>query len=214
MIAILDYRAGNQTSVLRALNHLGIEAAITADSAVIERAGGLIFPGVGQAAQAMDVLTELGLDRTLKNAIDRGQPVLGICLGCQILLDSSEEGHTRTLGLVPGVCKRFPDGLVQEDGTPAPVPHMGWNSVETDGTCPLFEGIDPRAQFYFVHSYYVETGLSLGTTTYGGLTFCSVYGRDNLWATQFHPEKSGHAGLTLLRNFCTRCCGTAPSNRG
>ncbi len=207
MLAILDYRAGNQTSVLRALRHLGIPAEITADPSVIGSAEGLVFPGVGSAGRAMDVLKEQGLDRCLARAVASGQPLLGICLGCQILLESSEEGNVPTLGLVPGRTRKFPDGLRLEDGSPAPVPHMGWNSVRPIGEGTLLEGVDPRAQFYFVHSYYVEPdpSLVLGMTRYGGMEFCSVYGRPGLWATQFHPEKSGRAGLAMLRNFHAHC---------
>ena len=207
MLAILDYKAGNQTSVLRALNHLDIPATITADPQVIAAADGIIFPGVGSSGQAMTVLGESGLDVCLREAVARHQPVLGICLGCQILLESSEEGPTRTLGIIEGHCRKFPVGLVQEDGTPAPVPHMGWNGVRMVREDPLFAGIDRDAQFYFVHSYYVETTpeLALGWTEYGGMTFCSVYGRPGLWATQFHPEKSGRYGLCLLRNYSAYC---------
>lgn len=207
MIAILDYKAGNQTSVLRALKFLGIPSVITADSEVLARADGIIFPGVGSSAQAMDVLRGEHLDLCLADAIARKQPVLGICLGCQILLEHSEEGNTRTLGLVKGECRKFPDTLLQEDGSPAPVPHMGWNTVSCTRDNELFRGIDASAQFYFVHSYYVapEDDLVLGQTSYGGLTFCSVYGRSGLWAVQFHPEKSGRFGLALLKNYHDYC---------
>ena len=207
MIAILDYKAGNQTSVLRALRFLGIPSAITADPEVLAGADGIIFPGVGSASQAMNVLVSEHLDRCLADAVARRQPVLGICLGCQILLEHSEEGDTRTLGLVKGECRKFAGDLRQEDGTPAPVPHMGWNNVACTRESELFHGIDPSAQFYFVHSYYVapEEDLVLGQTSYGGQTFCSVYGRPGLWAVQFHPEKSGRFGLTLLKNYCNYC---------
>lgn len=207
MLAILDYKAGNLTSVLRALQHLEIPAVITADPDVLARAGGIIFPGVGSSVQAMGALTESGLGNTLRQAIARKQPVLGICLGCQILLDTSEEGPTKTLGIIPGVCKKFPIDLVQEDGSRAPVPHMGWNSVRCEKDNPLFAGISPEAQFYFVHSYYVEPdpALGIGFTEYGGMRFCSFYGRTGLWATQFHPEKSGRAGLQLLKNYYAYC---------
>ncbi|MDO5536157.1 MAG: imidazole glycerol phosphate synthase subunit HisH [Desulfovibrionaceae bacterium] len=207
MLAILDYKAGNQTSVLRALQHLAIPSTITADPAVLAAAEGIIFPGVGSAGQAMGVLQEQGLDACLRQAVAKGQPVLGICLGCQILLASSEEGPTRTLGIVPGACRKFPDGLVQEDGSRAPVPHMGWNNVRCEKDNPLFAGIDRDAQFYFVHSYYVDPApeLAIGFTEYGGMRFCSFYGRPGLWATQFHPEKSGRAGLAILKNYYAYC---------
>lgn len=206
MLAILDYKAGNQTSVRRALEHLGIPCAITADPATLESAHGIIFPGVGAAGQAMRALHPTGLDNVLRDAVKRGQPLLGICLGCQILLDRSEENDTTTLGIVPGLCRRFEDSMREEDGTPAPIPHMGWNSLKVSAPCPLLEGVAPSAEFYFVHSYYVEPDPTfvIATTTYGK-QFCSVYGRDGLWATQFHPEKSGRPGLTILRNFYDYC---------
>ncbi len=207
MLAILDYKAGNQTSVLRALQHLDIPARITSDPTEISRAWGVIFPGVGSAGQAMSVLQTQGLDVCLAQAVTRSQPVLGICLGCQILLESSEEGPVKTLGLVPGDCRKFPDNLCQEDGSRAPVPHMGWNSVSLVRESRLFQGVDPCAQFYFVHSYYVEPApdMVLGLSSYGGMQFCSFYGRPGLWATQFHPEKSGPAGLAILMNFYAYC---------
>ena len=136
-----------------------------------------------------------------------GKPLLGICLGCQILLEHSEEdGGTAGLGLVPGVCRPFDPALREEDGRPVRIPHMGWNSLEAVAPCALLEGIEPMAEYYFVHSSYVEPdpSLVLATTTYGR-TFCSLYGREGLWAAQFHPEKSGRPGLNLLRNYYKYC---------
>lgn len=206
MLAILDYKAGNQTSVRRALEHLGIPCAVTADPALLESAQGIIFPGVGAAGQAMRALNEAGLATALRRAVAVGQPLLGVCLGCQILLERSEENDMPTLGLVPGVCRRFEDNLRQEDGSPAPVPHMGWNSLRAATPCRLLAGVEPTAEFYFVHGYYVEPdpALVIATTVYGR-EFCSLYGRDGLWAAQFHPEKSGRPGLALLRNFYEYC---------
>lgn len=206
MLAILDYKAGNQTSVSRALSHEGIANVVTADPRVVRRACGVIVPGVGAAGQAMGALREGGLDRCLRDCAAHGQPLLGICLGCQILLDYSEENDTPTLGIIHGRCHRFADGMHQEDGSRAPVPHMGWNSLRVVKPSSLLQGIHPQAEFYFVHSYYVkpEPSLVLATTCYGH-DFCSVYGRDGLWAVQFHPEKSGRPGLQLLRNFATYC---------
>ena len=209
MLAIIDYRAGNQTSVRRALESLGIPCAVTADPAQIAAADGILFPGVGAAGQAMGELARTGLDAVLKRAVAAGQPLLGICLGCQILLERSEEdGGTETLGIVPGTCRRFAEGLRQEDGSPAPVPHMGWNSLHVRRACRLLDGVDEKAEFYFVHGYYAEPApeLVIATTVYGG-EFCSVYGRDGLWAVQFHPEKSGRPGLAILRNFHEYCTG-------
>lgn len=206
MLAILEYKAGNQTSVRRALEHLGIPCRITADPAELEQAQGIIFPGVGAAGQAMEALTSAGLDSVLRRAVAEGQPLLGICLGCQILLEHSEENDVRTLGIVPGRCVRFPDHMEEEDGSPAPVPHMGWNSLDVVRPGRLLHGIEPGAEFYFVHSYYVEPApeLVMATTVYGK-EFCSVYGRDGLWAVQCHLEKSGRPGLTVLRNFYDYC---------
>ena len=146
----------------------------------------------------------LGDGETLEVA--EGQPLLGICLGCQILLEHSEENDVRTLGMVPGRCVRFPDHMKEEDGSPAPVPHMGWNSLDVVRPGRLLHGIEPGAEFYFVHSYYVEPApeLVMATTVYGK-EFCSVYGRDGLWAVQCHLEKSGRPGLTVLRNFYDYC---------
>ena len=185
MLAILEYKAGNQTSVRRALEHLGIPCRITADPAELEQAQGIIFPGVGAAGQAMEALTSAGLDSVLRRAVAEGQPLLGI---------------------VPGRCVRFPDHMKEEDGSPAPVPHMGWNSLDVVRPGRLLHGIEPGAEFYFVHSYYVEPApeLVMATTVYGK-EFCSVYGRDGLWAVQCHLEKSGRPGLTVLRNFYDYC---------
>ncbi len=206
MLAILDYEAGNQTSVKRALEHVGIEAVITDDVAVIQKAQGLIFPGVGAAGQAMQYLQSSGLDAVLKESIAQGQPLLGICLGCQILLDYSEENTQNTLGIIPGKCVRFPSGLVEEDGTPVRIPHMGWNGLKRKQDSLLLKNVPEDAEFYFVHSYYVEPKPEMViATTYYGMEFCSIYGRDGLWALQFHLEKSGIPGLQILQNFHAYC---------
>ena len=206
MLAILDYKAGNQTSVRRALDHLGIPCRITADPAVIADASGIIFPGVGAAGQAMHELTSTGLDKLLADQVAAGKPLLGICVGCQILLDYSAENDTKALGIIPGACAMFSPDLTDEDGQPIRIPHMGWNRVTLQAPCPLFDGIEPEAEFYFVHSYYPvpKPEYVIGVTTYG-LPFCSLHGRTGLWAVQFHPEKSGRPGLTLLRNFAAYC---------
>ena len=206
MLAILEYKAGNQTSVRRALNALGISSAVTTDSTQIRQAKGLIFPGVGAAGQAMRNLRESGMDIVLREAIAARKPLLGICLGCQILLDSSDENNTRTLGLVSGRCRRFEPELREHGGRPIRIPHMGWNSLHSKRPSPLLQGLPQEAQFYFVHSYYVECPpeLTIATSVYGR-EFCTVYGRDGLWACQFHPEKSGTPGLRLLKNFYAYC---------
>lgn len=206
MLAILDYKAGNQTSVLRAFEHLGIPCRITADPAVLADASGIIFPGVGAAGQAMRELTTTGLDAVLTGQVAAGKPLLGICVGCQILLDYSAENDTTALGIVPGQCAMFTPALTDEDNLPIRIPHMGWNRVALRAPCELFDGIAPEAEFYFVHSYYPAPADAyvIGVTEYG-LPFCSVHGRKGLWAVQFHPEKSGRPGLSLLRNFAAYC---------
>ena len=159
--------------------------------------------GVHDGAAYPFLVRELEL---VRSRLGEGRPLLGICLGCQILLEHSEENDVRTLGIVPGRCVRFPDHMKEEDGSPAPVPHMGWNSLDVVRPGRLLHGIEPGAEFYFVHSYYVEPApeLVMATTVYGK-EFCSVYGRDGLWAVQCHLEKSGRPGLTVLRNFYDYC---------
>ena len=211
MIAILDYEAGNQTSVRRALDYLGIPGVVTADPVVLAKASGVIFPGVGAAGQAMGHLRASGLDAVLREIVERGTPLLGVCLGCQILTGhSDEDGGTTMLGLAPGACRRFDGELKEEDGTPVRVPHMGWNSLRGRKQSVLLDGIPEDAQFYFVHSYYVSMPDKwvLASCRYG-IDFCAVYGRDGLWAVQFHPEKSGEPGLRLLKNFSDWCAGRA-----
>ena len=206
MIAILDYAAGNQTSVLRALDFLGIPAVVTAEAAVIETAAGLIFPGVGAAGQAMHQLRASGLDQILKDWALAKRPLLGVCLGCQIMLEYSEENNMDTLGIIRGQTLRFQPGLREEDGRPISIPHMGWNGLKFIKPCLLFEGVPTEAEFYFVHSYYVRPSAEfiIANTVYGG-EFCSVFGRAGLWALQFHVEKSGPAGLKVLQNYYNYC---------
>ena len=206
MLAILDYEAGNQTSVLRGLNSIGVPGRITAMADELRAASGVIFPGVGAARQAMALLTRTGLDRTLRELVAEGKPLLGVCLGCQILLEHSEENNTPTLGIVKGRSVRFNEDLRDEDGEPIIIPHMGWNGYALKQDCLLFEGIKADAEFYFVHGYHVEPEPELViATTFHGKEFCSVFGRDGFWAVQFHPEKSGKAGLRLLKNFYDYC---------
>ncbi|MDR1676847.1 MAG: imidazole glycerol phosphate synthase subunit HisH [Deltaproteobacteria bacterium] len=202
MLAIIDYQAGNQTSVKRALDHLGIPSVITKDSLVLDKAKGLIFPGVGAAGQAMKVLTKSGLDKVMRRLTSQGRPMLGICLGCQIMLEKSQENKVETLGILPGETIKFSEDLKDYDGTPIRIPHMGWNTVKFKKKSPLWENLNPADQFYFVHSYYTKPAqeLTLGVTWHGQ-EFCSVFGREGLWALQFHPEKSGRPGLSILQNF-------------
>ncbi len=196
-IGVVDYEAGNLKSVETALGALEAEYAVYPDPESLLRCDAIIFPGVGEAGSAMGVIKARGLDQALAESVKKGKPLFGICIGCQILLDHSQEGDTPCLGLVPGEVKLFSGagGLK--------VPHMGWNSVEHGGRHPIFSGVPDGASFYFVHSYYPqveEQRLEIGTTEYGE-RFSAAYARDNIVATQFHPEKSGRFGLKLLENF-------------
>ncbi len=200
MIAIVDYRAGNLTSVLLALEHLGVSAQITQDPAEILEADRVIFPGVGAAQTAMDNLTELGLSETLGTVVSQGTPFLGICLGTQVIFEHSEEdGGTDCVGLIPGTVKRFTpsDPLCK-------IPQIGWNAVHIQRPHPLFSGVEDTSEFYFVHSYYcapADPAYVIGQTGYADVEFASAVGKANLFATQFHPERSGRIGLRILENF-------------
>ena len=198
MIAIVDYKAGNLTSVKRALDHLGLDSCVTPDPAVVARAERIIFPGVGHAGSAMAVLRERGLDTALRSAFAAGTPILGTCVGAQIVLGHSEEGDTTCLGLVPGNCARF------RPSDPAlKVPHMGWNNVHLAQEHPVLRGVEDGSEFYFVHSFYLrpDDPADVYATSEHGVTFPAIIGRRNLIATQFHSEKSGAAGLAILQAF-------------
>ncbi|MEW6033283.1 MAG: imidazole glycerol phosphate synthase subunit HisH [Chloroflexota bacterium] len=196
MIAVIDYGAGNLSSVVKALTKLGCAPVVTSERSAIERARTLVLPGVGAAGHAMAALEAIGLKSAIVEAIARGVPFLGICLGLQILLTTSEEsGGQPCLDVVPGEVRRLPEGLK--------VPHMGWNQVHQRRQHQVFCGIPDNSDFYFVHSYYVsphDQSTVAGDTEYG-VTFCSLLVKNNLVATQFHPEKSGKQGLMLLANF-------------
>ena len=202
MIAIIDYNAGNITSVARALHNIGQDFVITDDTKTLDSASHVIFPGVGAAGEAMAYLRQMKLDAWLKACLLSGKPLMGICLGTQIILDNSEENKTNCIGLVAGSTKRFPEHLAVT-GQALKIPHMGWNRVTFRRKHPVFKDIDPAAEFYFVHSYYPSPSdeiAILGTTEYG-IIFCSVLAFKNLVAMQFHPEKSGRPGLQILKNF-------------
>jgi glutamine amidotransferase len=196
MISIIDYRAGNLRSVERALLHLGVTCRITSNPLEILSSDRVIFPGVGAAGRAMDVIKSLGLDVVIRDVVNNGIPLLGICLGAQIILGESEEDSTKCLSLIPGRVRRFP-------GSKLKIPHMGWNTIVLTQPHPLLAGIDSRAQFYFVHSYYPDPERDehiIAKTEYG-IKFASIIGKDNVVATQFHLEKSGGYGLSILENF-------------
>jgi len=198
MIAIIDYEAGNLTSVARALRHIGVACQITKQHDEIRASERVIFPGVGAAGEAMEIIRREGLDGMIREIIAQGKPFLGICLGAQIILGESEEdGGIPCLGIIPGTAKRF-------QGTDIKIPHMGWNDISITRPHPLLEGVDTRAQFYFVHSYYPapEKREDIIAMTDYGVSFASIIGHDNVIATQFHLEKSGRHGLQILKNFC------------
>jgi glutamine amidotransferase len=203
MIGIVDYRAGNLTSVARALAFLKEPCVITSDPRILDDADRIVFPGVGAAGAAMANLRESGLDGRLRKWVQNGKPVLGICLGTQVIFDRSEEDDTPCLGIVPGEVRRFPSDL-GSGGQRLKIPHMGWNRVDFRRGHPVFSGIPEEAEFYFVHSYYPDPkdeGWAAGWTEYG-IRFCAAVARGNLVAVQFHPEKSGRPGLRFLANFC------------
>jgi glutamine amidotransferase len=200
MIAIIDYGMGNLRSVQKAFEKVGHEAIVTGDPDQLDQAEKVVLPGVGAFRDAMHELRRLEMVEPIHKVVDSGKPLLGICLGLQLLFDVSyEDGQYEGLGIIPGKVVRFdpPPEVV--------VPHMGWNTIEIRRPTPLLEGIEDGTYFYFVHSYYVvptDEAVTVAQTDYAG-RFTSIVGRDNLFATQFHPEKSQAHGLRILRNFAS-----------
>lgn len=198
MIAIVDYQMGNLRSVQKAFEKVGHEATITSDPATLQAAARVVLPGVGAFRDAIAELRRRELVAPIRDAIEAGKPFLGICLGLQLLFDESfEDGHHEGLGVVPGKVVRFdlPENFK--------VPHMGWNQSIVRRQPPILDGIDEGRHFYFVHSYYVvpdDKSVVAVEADYGG-PFCAMIWRDNLFASQFHPEKSQANGLRLLKNF-------------
>jgi glutamine amidotransferase len=194
-LVVIDYDSGNLRSVSRALESQGVSPLVTGDPADFDGADAMVLPGVGSGPAAMDALKQRDLVPPIRDYIASGWPFLGVCLGLQLLMDRTEEGDAPCLGVVSGDTKLLPPGLK--------VPHMGWNNVRFNNQHPVLAGIPQDSYFYFVHSYYAApidpAGVS-GTTKYG-IHFCSVYAKDNLVATQFHPEKSGPLGLQIYKNF-------------
>lgn len=208
MIAIIDYGAGNLRSVVNAISRLGYPAKITSIPQEVLSAQAVILPGVGAAADTMANLQTLGLVSPIRRCIAEGRPFLGVCIGLQVLFTGTEEGGWHEcLDIIPGVVRRLPRGLK--------IPHMGWNQVRQKNSHPIFDGVPDEANFYFVHSYYVEPNdrsLVAGETEYG-VSICSVIARGNLIATQFHPEKSGEVGLKIYDNFIKIALGARVSRR-
>lgn len=197
MIAIVDYKMGNLRSVMKGFEHAGVgDVTVTADPDIISRADGIVLPGVGAFRDASANLRESGCEDVLRDRVSKGIPFLGICLGLQLLADVGyEDGEWTGLGLVPGTCERLPAGVK--------VPHIGWNTVEYPRMSPLFAGLPESTAFYFVHSYrFVPSDEStvIGSTEYG-VRFAAAVQQRNVFAVQFHPEKSSTAGLRLLSNF-------------
>lgn len=196
MIAIVDYGAGNLRSVVNAIARLGYQSKITSSPDEVLAARVVILPGVGAAAETMENLKALGLVEPIRRLITEGRPFLGVCIGLQVLFSGTEEGGGHEcLGIIPGRVRKLPQGLK--------IPHMGWNQVKQKVSHKVFDGVPDCANFYFVHSYYVEPedkALVAGETSYG-IPICSVIARGNLVATQFHPEKSGEFGLKIYDNF-------------
>ena len=203
-IAVVDYGMGNLRSVQQAVRKVAPEASIsvTGEAETIAAAGRVIFPGQGAAPDCMREIRSRHLDRVIAQVVNQGKPFLGICMGLQVLFEHSEEGDTPCLGLFSGDVRRFASGLRDDQGGKLKVPHMGWNRVH-HGSHVLWNGIEQDTRFYFVHSYYVapeDASLVQATSDYPRPFTCAV-ARDNLFAVQFHPEKSAAAGLQLLRNF-------------
>lgn len=202
MLAIVDYGRGNLRSVQNGFRQIGASARVSDNPETIAKADGVVFPGVGAFRDCMQNLAARGLDDALRQVIRDGKPVLAICVGMQALLSESEEfGTTPGLDIVAGRVRRFPQpGAARQR---LKVPHMGWNQLRLHRSCPLLDGLPERVYTYFVHSYYAiptEPAVVVASTDYG-VEFASVLWRDNLYATQFHPEKSQTWGLRILRNF-------------
>ncbi len=203
MIAIVDYGMGNLLSVAKALERVapGIEARITSRPAEVDAAERVVFPGQGAMPDCMRYLRAMDLEGAVRRAA-QDKPLLAICVGEQMLFDHSEEGDTPGLGLIAGSVVRFTPGLGAPD-RPLKIPHMGWNRVRQARPHPLWRNVPDLSYFYFVHSYYArpaDPGLAVGQADYGGAFTCAV-ARDNIFATQFHPEKSAAAGLAIFENF-------------
>ncbi len=195
MIAIIDYGMGNLRSVQKALEYVGEVALVTDDINTMEKADKLVLPGVGAFGDAIDTIRKKGIDHIIYDAVDKNKPFLGICLGMQLIFEKSYEyGEHEGLGLIPGEIKLLPDTVKK--------PHIGWNDLNIKMRSPLFENTGENPYVYFVHSYYLETDAPVvsATTNYGGEIQVAVQ-KDNIFALQFHPEKSGDVGLEILKNF-------------
>ena len=201
MIAVIDYGAGNIGSVVNALTKLGYRPLVTNSISDVLKADAVFLPGVGAAADTMKSLAATGMDAAVRKLVELRKPLFAICIGLQVLLTSTEEGGDhKCLDIIPGKVSKLPAGLK--------IPHMGWNQVKQVNMHPIFNGIPDNSNFYFVHSYYAHPlarSVVAGVTEYG-IEFCSMLIKDNLFATQFHPEKSGETGLKMYSNFLKIAC--------
>ena len=200
-VAVVKYNAGNIASVQNALARLGVESIVTDDEKELRNAERVLFPGVGEASTAMQYLRERGLDETIRSLT---QPVLGICLGMQLLCSFSEENDTECLGIFPNPVRRFGQ-IALQGGSLLKVPHMGWNQI-SNFRSEIFNSVPDESHVYFVHGYYVEPSADPAAVTSYGIDFASAIRRDNFYAVQFHPEKSGAAGQQILKNFLNLSC--------
>ena len=203
-VAVIDYESGNLRSVSKALERTGVQTELAGDPEVLVAADAAVLPGVGAGDAAMRALRGRGLVEPVREFVASGRPLLAVCLGLQLLMDATEEGDSPCLAMIRGKTRKLPGGLK--------VPHMGWNDVRLMKAHPVLEGIPGNAHFYFVHGYYADPedeDLVAGVTEYG-IPFCSVLARDNLVATQFHPEKSGTLGLKIYENFVRYAASRLP----
>ncbi|MFR9597142.1 MAG: imidazole glycerol phosphate synthase subunit HisH [Rikenellaceae bacterium] len=195
MVAIIDYNTGNLRSVMNALERAGVEYVVTADHEVLRKADKVLLPGVGEASSAMEKLRERGLDTFIPNLT---QPVLGICIGMQLMCESSEEGDAKCMGIFPTQVVKLPK--LDKDGELLKVPHVGWDTIEELKT-PLFEGVEPSSYIYYVHSFAAKIcDATIATTDYG-VKFSASLNKGNFYGVQFHPEKSGEVGEAIIANF-------------
>jgi glutamine amidotransferase len=203
LIAIVDYGAGNLRSVVNAITKVGYEAKVTNNAGTILNADIVVLPGVGAAGDTMSSLVDLGIDKVIRQVVASGRPFLAICIGLQVLFSATEEeGWHECLGIIPGVVKRLPEGRK--------IPHMGWNQLEQKIEHPIFDRIPNNQNFYFVHSYHgvPEDKSVIAATTDYGISICAMIVKDNIVATQFHPEKSGEYGLKMYANYFKMALGS------
>lgn len=195
MIAVIDYGMGNLRSVQKAFEFHGLEAVITDNISIIRKADKVVLPGVGAFCDAVKTIREKGIDKEIYRIVDEKKPLLGICLGMQLLFDKSHEnGEYLGLGVLPGIIKRLPET--------EKIPHVGWNSLDITKRSPIFDGLEEHPYVYFVHSYHLETEAPIvSATCYYGKDIQVAVQKENVFALQFHPEKSGDAGLSILKNF-------------